>query len=231
MTTKDKIRQIVEKYDDQLMVNNLKEFAIELARECGSVALERIGEVLETNLEYLILSEYVIVDGVVFTADKKRLVKYAPEKCDKSYVIPSFAETIDKDAFEGNKYLMELTIPENVKCIGSRAFANSAKLSKINWSGSRTAGSNVFVDCKNLKSIYTDDVDYIWNYLCDNDGSPFINGADLYVGGKLCEEITVPQGSFKGSLHSFKNCTSIKNIKFNEDNEYVKRELLDIINR
>jgi len=65
------------------------------------------------------------VDGVLFTADERILVKYPCAKGNKSYTIPSSVETIREYAFEGVKNLISLTVeamtpPE----LGNNVFEN-----------------------------------------------------------------------------------------------------------
>jgi hypothetical protein len=140
-------------------------------------------------------------------------------------------EAIDDGAFQGNECIIELDIPTNVTLLGSRAFEGCDHLSKISWGGHKSAGSHVFADCPRLKNIFTDDVDNFWHYHCDNFGSPFINGADLFVNGELCEEIIVPNDVFEGTLRAFKGCRSIKHIRFDKNNPYIEKVLLDAVDK
>ena len=131
---------------------------------------------------------YLIIDDVVFTADKKKLVRYSPEKTDETYVIPEFVETICDGAFQGSEHLKQVTISKNIRHIGSRAFSDSSNLAKIVWdTPEATGGSYVFENCPELKTIISDDAKKLLNYKHDNYGSPFINGAQLIVNGEVCD--------------------------------------------
>ena len=87
----------------------------------------------------------------------------------------------------------------------------------------------MFVDCPSLKKIYTNDINDFWNHGCDNFGSPFINGAELYVDDTLCESITVPENIGQGTIRAFKGGSSIKTVCFSGNNTYIEKLLLNII--
>ena len=53
---------------------------------------------------------YTAEDGVMYSADKKRLVKYPCAKADEAFTIPASVEQIDKWAFEGAGNLTSLTV-------------------------------------------------------------------------------------------------------------------------
>ena len=182
MTKQEKINKIIEEYGD-----DYSNFAPELLRRCGSIVMRKVEEEFGTFISYY-RDRYVIIDDVVFSTNKKELVRYSPEKVDESYVIPEHVETIRDGAFQGSEHLKRVTISKNIHHIGSRAFADSSDLSEIVWDTPKTTGgSYVFVNCPNLKTVITDDAQKIANYVHDNEGSPFINGAQLIVNGEVCD--------------------------------------------
>ena len=182
MTKQEKINKIIEEYGD-----DYSNFAPELLRRCGSIVMRKVEEEFGTFISYY-RDRYVIIDDVVFSVDKKELVRYSPEKTDESYAIPEHVETIRDGAFQGSEHLERVTISKNIHHIGSRAFADSSSLAEIVWNTPRTTGgSYVFVNCPNLKTVITDDVQKLANYVHDNEGSPFVNGAQLIVNGEGCD--------------------------------------------
>ena len=148
--------------------------------------MRKVEEEFGTFISYY-RDRYVIIDDVVFSTDKKELVRYSPEKTDETYVIPEFVETICDGAFQGSEHLEQVTISKNIHHIGSRAFADSS-LAEIVWDTPKaTGGSYIFVNCPNLKTVITDDAQKLANYVHDNEGSPFINGTQLIVNGEVCD--------------------------------------------
>ena len=182
MAKQEKINKIIEEYGD-----DYSNFAPELLRRCGSIVLKKFEDKCGPFISYY-RDRYVIIDDVVFSIDKKELVRYSPEKIDESYVIPDCVETICDAAFQGSEHLKQITISKNIHHIGSRAFADSSNLAEIVWDTAKSSGgSYVFVNCPNLKTIITDDVQKLANYIHDNEGSLFVNGAQLIVNGEVCD--------------------------------------------
>ena len=187
MTNKEKIEKIFSEYEESIESGDYSNFANELLRYCGSIVMRKIEEEFGTFISYY-RDRYVIIDDVVFSTDKKELVRYSPEKTDESYVIPEHVATIRDGAFQGSEHLKRVTISKNIHHIGSRAFADSSSLAEIVWNTPKTTGgSYVFVNCPNLKTVITDDAQKLANYVHDNEGSPFVNGAQLIVNGEVCD--------------------------------------------
>lgn len=186
MTNTEKLEKLIEKYDEDLKAYDYSNFAPDLLRYCGSIVMKRIEEDFGTFISYY-RDRYVIIDDVVFSTDKKELVRYSPEKIEETYAIPDFVETICDGAFQGSEYLKKVTLSKNIHHIGSRAFSDSSSLSEIVWdTPEATGGSYVFENCPSLKTVIADDAQKLLNYKHDNYGSPFINGAQLIVNGKVC---------------------------------------------
>ena len=190
----ERLEKLIEKYDDDLTDKDYRYFAPDLLRYCGAIVMKRIEEDFGTFISYY-RDRYVIIDDVVFSTDKKELVRYSPEKTDETYVIPEFVETICDGAFQGSEHLKQVTISKNIRHIGNRAFSDSSNLAEIVWdTPEATGGSYVFVNCPKLKTVITDDAQKLANYVHDNEGSPFVNGAQLIVNGESCD-ISILEGT------------------------------------
>ena len=123
------------------------------------------------------------------------MVRYSPEKIEEAYAISDFVETICDGAFQGSEHLKQVTISKNIRHIGNRAFSDSSNLAEIVWdTPEATGGSYVFENCPKLKTVITDDAQKLANYVHDNEGSPFINGAQLIVNGEACD-ISILEGT------------------------------------
>ena len=194
MTNTEKLEKLIEKYDEDLKAYDYSNFAPDLLRYCGSIVMKRIEEDFGTFISYY-RDRYVIIDDVVFSTDKKELVRYSPEKIEEAYAIPDFVETICDGAVQGSEHLKRVTISKNIRHIGNRAFSDSSNLSEIVWDAHKaTGGSYVFVNCPKLKTVITDDAQKLANYVHDNEGSPFVNGAQLIVNGESCD-ISILEGT------------------------------------
>lgn len=87
------------------------------------------------NLQAFVVDEnnqtYSSEDGILFSKDKKTLVKYPAGKDGDSYIINSNVQNIGDNSFEYCQYLEEIVVPDGVKKIGNWAFANEKVLQKL----------------------------------------------------------------------------------------------------
>ena len=98
---------------------------------------------------------FVSVDGVIFTKDKKELVLYPPGRADEEYTIPNGTEKIREKAFAYNANLETINLPDSLKEIGDGAFYFCNELSDVQaseTSGLKTIGSYAFYGCA-LRSV------------------------------------------------------------------------------
>jgi hypothetical protein len=121
MTNKEKLEKLIKTYEKDIDDNNFKRFVNEVLSNCGSIVLKKIEDAFGTMIAYY-RDIYVIIDDVVFTADKKELVKYSPEKTNSEYIIPEWVERVGGDAFQGCDYLKRVTLSKNIHRIDSGAF-------------------------------------------------------------------------------------------------------------
>jgi len=123
---------------------------------------------------------YTSIDGVLYTKDKKNLIKYPQGRSACSYTIPSGVETLGAysmtssfnlesvsipstvtaicdSALGGCIKLEELIIPEGVEIIEEYAFAECISLKKVSLPASlEFLDSTAFNSCENITSlIYT----------------------------------------------------------------------------
>ena len=68
------------------------------------------------------MNDTITIDGVVYSADKKVLIKYPEENQEKTFYIPDFVEEIGGNCFVDNSTVEYIFIGNNVKKIGARAF-------------------------------------------------------------------------------------------------------------
>ena len=74
---------------------------------------------------------YLSIDGVLFTKDKKSLICFPERKYAQSYIVPDEVTHINDGAFSDCTSLSAITLPEGLTNIGTNAFKNCAALSSI----------------------------------------------------------------------------------------------------
>lgn len=74
-----------------------------------------------------------MVDGVIFSADGKTLIKYPEDKMDEEYIVPEGTEVIGESAFESSFRLRAITLPLSLNRIEDYAFFLCHNLSIVTW--------------------------------------------------------------------------------------------------
>lgn len=74
---------------------------------------------------------YKSIDGVVYSKDGKKLIKFSPVRRCCNFKIPEGVEEIDAHAFDWNKHIHKIQLPETLKNLKAGTFATCEKLSTI----------------------------------------------------------------------------------------------------
>lgn len=74
---------------------------------------------------------YKSIDGVVYSKDGKKLIKFSPVRRCCNFKIPEGVEEIDAHAFDWNKYIYRVQLPETLKNLKSGTFTTCEKLRVI----------------------------------------------------------------------------------------------------
>ncbi len=106
-------------------------------------------------------SAYKAVDGVLYSKDQKTLVFYPRGRQGESFRVPEGVERIAEGAFEEQRYLKEIIIPDSVNFIGRAAFYGCGELTSITLPENLTEfpdanfydPKGVFGKCWRLQSI------------------------------------------------------------------------------
>jgi hypothetical protein len=94
------------------------------------------------------------VGGVLLNESLTTLLQYPTGLFDSSYTIPSTVGQIAESAFEGSRYLTEVTISDQVESIGAAAFRGSASLAKVVLGeGLKSIGDEAFALSSPLTSV------------------------------------------------------------------------------
>ena len=98
--------------------------------------------------------KYMSDNGVLYTKDKKILIKYPGKKEGTEYLILQGVESIEDYAFYRCTSLTNITIPNSVTSIGQEVFSDCRRLTNITIPNSVTSiGSNAFGYCRSLTNI------------------------------------------------------------------------------
>ena len=135
---------------------------------------------------------YCDIEGVLFTKDKKTVIRCPAGKIESNFSIPNSVTSIGDYAFSGCSALTSIEIPNSVTSIGSSAFCGCSNLTSIAIPyGITSIEADTFAGCSKLTSIeIPNSVTSIGEYAFDgcialeSMSLPFIgNGSDkTYLG-------------------------------------------------
>ena len=74
---------------------------------------------------------FAMSNGVLFSKDGSKLIRYPDKKADDTYSVPSTVKSISPYAFEGAENLKQVIIPNSVTEIGKSAFKGCSGLTKV----------------------------------------------------------------------------------------------------
>ncbi len=128
--------------------------------------------------------------------------------------LPS-AYFIGDNAFEGNKNLTSVKLPETLQSIGAYAFADCEKLHTVEVAAERVKyGAYAFTGCKDLESI--------------SELKTYLIPAGMFSGCESLENIVIGADVNDINEHAFWG-TDIKNFVINKENDAFKTEDTNII--
>ena len=145
--------------------------------------------------------------------------EYAFSGCD-SLTSVTFAEnsqltTIGDYAFESCTSLRSVTIGDSVTTIGEEAFYDCASLTSVTIGDSVTSiGKKAFAYCENLTDVYyTGDIaGWCGISFGSNSANPMYYADNLYIDGKLVEDLVIPDSVTIIRGGAFWGCTSLRRI-------------------
>lgn len=111
----------------------LEVFDSSIIEACGALQNLNVGEGSAT---------YKSIDGVLFTADGKKLVCYLSTRVDTEYSVPEGVGEIGEKAFNSNRYLTKVTLPKSLTLVGKSAFNGCTGLATAEFA---EGGSEVLV--------------------------------------------------------------------------------------
>ena len=156
------------------------------------------------------------VDGILFSHDGTRLIKYTAGQNVSSYSIPNGVLIIEDYAFENAKQLTEVVLSDSVEEIGHSAFIHCENLRNIQLGNSlKRIGGQAFGFCSSLTAITIPDsveeLSYSVFSYCDNLESAVIGCGVI----QLDEEI-------------FKYCDALSEVTFRDSDGWEVKSRFSI---
>ena len=168
------------------------------------------------------------IDGILFSKDETKLIKYPANKMATNYIIPDSVTSIGEYAFDSCQNLTSMTIPDTVAEINNGTFAKCTKLASINIPNTvASIGYRAFQGCESLTSItIPDSVTYIGElafFFCTGLTSVDIPDSvtsidkEAFGGCEKLEKVIIPKstkivtdgGIIKGFINTFDENTKV----------------------
>ena len=140
------------------------------------------------------------VDGVIFSADGKRMISYPGNQNVKNYVVPEGTEIIDDGMFEYCEHLETIEFADSIRQIGDSSFSGCDSITKIVFpEGLTILPEEVCSYCDNLREVVLPDSlqeigDYAF-YRCEQ-----------------LEVINSPASLEKRGKYAFEGCDRLKKL-------------------
>ncbi|MBE6572958.1 MAG: hypothetical protein E7652_01025 [Ruminococcaceae bacterium] len=148
-------------------------------------------------------------DGVLFTADMKKLVSYPAGRYDKEYSIPDGVETLGYESFCWVDRLETINIPSSVTAIEDYVFFGCLSLDDVYIPSSVILiKEGSFCDCAALTNIEM----YDNGYYMSEDGVLFNSGMSrliAYPAGKEDSYYTLPASVYSIGCSAFSGCENL----------------------
>ena len=126
-------------------------------------------------------SYFQTIDGVLFTADKKELLIYPPQKKDEVYVIPDGVEIIGEDTFCSNHYIKTLVFPKGFRLIVQYALACCKSLETVYLPQSlEKVLLKAFYFTEPMKHVYFDGSEQQWHTINFTDCNWSLTDAEIH---------------------------------------------------
>lgn len=147
---------------------------------------------------------FVMVNDVLFDADKTTLIHYTPSKPDEFYKIPKTVEWLGKHSFYKCRNLNKVVISKNVSFMGNNAFSDCSNITLINR-------SPYFRYLNGL--LYNADMTQLYHYSMGSnikdvkieEGTRTI-GRNVFWNATKIKSITIPTSVRQIGYNPFANC-------------------------
>ena len=141
-----------------------------------------------------------MVDGVIFSADGKRMISYPGNQNVKNYVVPEGTEIIDANMFEYCEYLETIELPGSIRQIGEYCFAYCDSITKIVFpEGLTILANDMCFSCDSLREVVLPE-------------SLQEIGDCAFYGCEQLEVINSPASLERRGYHAFEGCDRLKKL-------------------
>lgn len=182
---------------------------------------------------------YHAYNGVLYSKDKKTLIRFPMGSTIKEFFIPIHVTTIGDSAFDDCKNLKSIIIPDSVKEIGDWAFHGCDKITEIFLSKNiKKIGRYSFGSCERLRKIDVDINNETYKSLDGNLFSKDLKYFYQYSIGKRANLFALPQNTEIIKFRAFSDAFNLRlidasNVKLIEEKAfyYCKRLKSVLINK
>lgn len=150
-------------------------------------------------------SEYSVVDGMIYSADKRELI-YCPVAKSGAITLASGTQSVRAGAFIGCNGISEISIPNTVTYIGEYAFYGLS-VEKVTFGGkgfnSVTVGDNAFAKCEKLSEV-----------ILESGSQLSVIGEKAFSGCSSLKKFTISSSVTSIRNNAFENCSNLTEVVF-----------------
>ena len=217
-------------------IENISDFALDCLYTLTSISVSEENE------------HFSAIDGILFSKDKTKLIKYPSAKTGTSYTIPNTVKVISTVALADNENLTEVILPDSVTDIKEYAFAGSAIKTITIPSSVTNIEEGAFSYCADLTEINVDannanfassdgalfnnDKTTLLQYPCGRTSTAYRipEGVKIIaiesMNSEYLEEITFPKSLETIQRWAFANCNNLNEVIYpGTDDEYLKIDI------
>ena len=184
-------------------IDNANNWFIKAAEQGHVDALKMLEQVTADDLA----NAWIDDNGVLYSVDKKRLLKVGESFKDEHYSINNETRVICTNAFWYCKMLTDVTIPHGVSFIGEHAFSGCKNLTGIEIPRSVIyIGNRAFSDCDNLKQIIVDEKNSVYDSRNNCNAIIETKSNTLILG---CQNMVIPDSVTMIGENAFSSCENL----------------------
>ncbi len=152
---------------------------------------------------------FTSVDGVLYSKDRKQLLRYPSGNKKCNYIIEDEVEVIAGSAFSGAAYLETITFTSNLKIVGAKAFENCMKIESLLLPASvEDIGERAFQFCDKLVNVMLPrSIKEIGDF--------------AFHGCVSIKTLSIPQNVHRIGHAAFKGCTSLQKVVVQNNVDYI----------
>ncbi len=133
------------------------------------------------------------------------------------------------NAFENNTFIRSVSIPDSVTFIGSRAFSGCSSLKSVTiGKGMSKIEISAFLNCNSLEKFHISDVSAWCDVILDDEeANPLYYAQNLYLNGKIVDELIIPNDVTQVERYTFLNGKNITNISIPDSVKEIGENVFD----